>query len=195
MSAKSITSQPEKRRSVDWDAVERDFRTGKFTLRELAVAHHVSHQAIGKKAEKMAWTQDLAKAIKQATNAILIQEIINNQVAKDCQSVASTILVAAELNKQVIIGHRHRLAELKEDVVTAKLKLMDMGETVADIREAAIFVQAVGSLITATKTLICEERKAFSLDDEDQPMNEDKVAKFITSLGKSSLPVVLEPIE
>ena len=74
-------------------------------------------------------------------------------------------MVAAERNAQVILSHRSRLAALHQDVETAKRKLMEIGDSVADIREAATLVQAVGNLATATKTLIEQERKAFQLDE------------------------------
>jgi hypothetical protein len=158
--------RPPTGRKVDWDAVERDYRTGKFTLRELAGKHGGSHQAISKQIEKNRWTQDLSVAIRVATNAKLVQDLVNHEVAKGGQAVANTVLAAAELNRTVILGHRTRLVDLAEAVAKAKAKLMTLGDTVSDIRESAIFVQAVGNLATATKTLIGEERRAFNLDDD-----------------------------
>jgi len=157
-----------KRMRADWDAIERDYRTDKFTLRELAAKFGVSHQAIATRAKKRAWTQDLSLAIKQATNALLVDELVAKEVDKNGQAVANTVLAAAELNSRIIQGHRTRLAALHDAVVTAKHKLMVLGDSVADIREAATFVQAVGNLATATKTLIEQERKAHNLDDEPE---------------------------
>jgi predicted DNA-binding protein YlxM (UPF0122 family) len=164
-----------KKSRVDWDAVERDYRTAKFTLRELAAKFGVSHQAIATRAKKRAWTQDLSLAIKQATNARLVDELVAKEIDKNGQAVASTVLAAAELNSRIIQGHRTRLAALHGAVEKAKKKLMALGDSVADIREAATFVQAVGNLATATKTLIEQERKAHNLDaDDPDPETEKK---------------------
>ena len=102
------------KRNTDWQAVERDYRTSQFTLRELATKHGVSHQAIAKQAKKNAWTQDLAIAIKQATNAKLVQDLVDTQIAIGGQQVANAVLVAAEVNKQVILGHRSDLKETRD---------------------------------------------------------------------------------
>lgn len=152
-----------KKARIDWEAVERDYRTGKFTLRELEAKHTVSYAQISRKSKELGWSKDLREVIKQATNAALLRDT----ATKAQQSATETVLVAAEVNKQVIMGHRARLSGLTEAVATAKEKLMQLGDTVADIREAATFVQAVGHLATATKTLIEQERKAFGIDDEE----------------------------
>ena len=182
-----------KRKRADWDAIERDYRTAKFTLRELAEKYGVSHQAIAKRAKVHGWTQDLSIAIKQATNARLVDELVAKEVASSGQAVANTVLAAAELNSRIIQGHRTRLAALHDAVETAKHKLMVLGDSVADIREAATFVQAVGNLATATKTLIEQERKAHNLDDEQgkNPGESEPLAEFLAELSArgSRLPV------
>jgi predicted DNA-binding protein YlxM (UPF0122 family) len=49
-----------RRSDIDWDAMARDYRTAKFTLREIAAKHGVSHQAIAKRAKAKEWKQVLA---------------------------------------------------------------------------------------------------------------------------------------
>lgn len=168
----SATTPPEKRPKhirVDWDAVSRDYRATHLTLRELADKHGCSHGRIAQKAKAEGWSRDLTEAIKQATDASLIKasvaELLTSQANQATQNLTSVVMVAAERNAQVILSHRSRLAALHQDVETAKRKLMEIGDSVADIREAATLVQAVGNLATATKTLIEQERKAFQLDE------------------------------
>lgn len=167
-----MTDANQQRRRVDWDAVERDYRTGQFTQRELAEKHGCSHQAINKRAKSSGWTQDLAKQIKQATNAQLVATLVNQEVAKSGQEVASTVLAAAEVNTRVVLGHRKRIADLHRLAEDAQAKLEEMGGTLADVREAGVFVQAVGGLASITKTLIEQERKAFGLDDDGAKKSE-----------------------
>lgn len=190
--ATPATLAPVKRVRTDWDAVERDYRTGKFTLRELGARHGISYAQISRKAGECSWTKDLQQVIRQATNAALLHDT----VTKAQKNVTETVLVAAELNKQVILGHRTRLADLAGDVATAKQKLMEIGKKVVDIREAATFVQAVGNLATATKTLIDQERKAFGLDDEDAGRDKsDPLGSLLVAMNRSSLPIIADPEE
>lgn len=166
---------------TDWEAVERDYRTAKFTLRELAAKYACTHQAIGNKIKRHSWAQDLSVAIKQATDT----KLVNDLVAKSGQDVANTVLAAAEINTRIILGHRTRLIDLAGAVDIAKDKLLTLGDSVADIREAATFVQAVGNLATATKTLIEQERKAHNLDIEPTKP-ESEVSSLLQSLGSRS---------
>jgi hypothetical protein len=163
-------SNPEKRQRVDWDAVERDYRATQMTLRELETKHGISNSRIAQKAKAHGWSRDLLPAIKRATDAKLIEAAVSSELRKQStqatQDLSNTVLIAAEVNTQVILSHRTRLAALHADVETAKHKLMQLGDEVADIREAAAFVQAVGNLASATKTLIEQERKAFGLDED-----------------------------
>lgn len=184
MAAKSPKpATPTPRRQVDWDAVERDFRTGKYTLRELGSAHKVSHAAIGKKSRDDKWKQDLSEQIRQATNALLTQELVSKEVDKGFQEISTVIQIGAEVAKQVILGHRTRLADIADAVATAKATLLSLSSSVVDMREAAVFVQAVGNLATATKTLIEQERKAFSIDSDKPETPSDSFAGFLADLS------------
>jgi hypothetical protein len=180
------TAKAAKRPRVDWEAVERDFRTGKYTLRELGEKHNVSHAAVGKRSRDKQWDQDLGRQIRQATNAKLTAELVSNEVDKNVQEVSTTVQIAAELNKQIILGHRARLVELASAVDKAKDKLLALGEEVADIREAGVFVAAVNNIAGATKTLLEQERKAFGLEDAQQenpgdggPIQHEVKVKFV----------------
>ncbi len=100
--------------STDWEAIERDYRTGSFTLRELAKKHDANHATIGRRAEKEGWTKDLTTAIRQATNAKLIEDSIQHHCDSARQNATATVLVLAEANKQVILSHREGLSQITE---------------------------------------------------------------------------------
>lgn len=113
-----------KKPRVDWDAVERDYRTGKFTDQELADKHgnRVTRQAISKRAKEKGWQKDLSAEVRRATRASLIREQVATrvaeQVAGSCQeatvSTADAVLAAAEVNKQVILQHRGDLQQARQ---------------------------------------------------------------------------------
>jgi len=156
-----------KRGSIDWDAVERDYRTGKFTVRELGAKYNVSHQRVSQVANERGWTQDLAEQIRQATHARLVEQLVQDEVAKSGRELANTVLVAADLNAQVILRHRQRLAALAKDADLARQKLIELADTVKDHKDAATLVSAIESAFRSEKILIEQERKAFRLDDDD----------------------------
>lgn len=116
------------KRKTDWEAIERDYRTGKFTLRELEVKHGPNNGTISRKAEKFGWTQDLSAAIKQATNTKLIESVVAAECSKAQQNTANTVLAAAEVNKDVILGHRKGLLR----ITNVKVKLLEQIEQAAE---------------------------------------------------------------
>ena len=130
-------AKPAKPRA-DWEAIERDFRTGKFTLRELEAQHGVSYAQISRKATEHRWTKDLREVIKHATDAALLRETVTN-AQKD---VTETVLVAAEVNKQVILAHRHGLQAitqvkrtLLDQIQQAAALLPDLAEVIEMVRQ------------------------------------------------------------
>lgn len=194
---KKAVPQPAKGRRVDWDAVERDYRTGKFTLREMGDKYGVTHAAIGQKARKMGWTADLSKAIKQATNAKLIAEVVSKEVSSATQSVSNTVLAVAEINKQIILGHRtglNRLSALKEKLLMQIEQAANDMPNLSDVIEMARSPDEHGkdrlndalrkamsrsTLADDLKTLtdVDEkvrrgEREAFRLNEEESPESE-----------------------
>ncbi len=135
--ANTAAKTPGKRRA-DWEAIERDFRTGKFTLRELEAQHGVSYAQISRKANEYGWTKDLREVIKQATDAAVLRET----VTKAQKDVTETVLVAAEVNKQVILAHRHGLQaitqvkrKLLEHIEQAAVLLPDLADVVEIVRK------------------------------------------------------------
>jgi len=131
-------SKPEKRQRVDWDAVERDYRTGKFTLRELEAKHGVSFAQISRKSKEQAWEKDLRGEIKLATDAALLRDSVTNAQ----KNVTDVVLVAAEVNTQVILGHRKGLQEITQvrnlllsQVAQAAAQLPELSEVIEMLRQ------------------------------------------------------------
>ena len=139
-SATTSIAQPKAKRA-DWDAIERDYRTAKFTLRELEAKHGVFNTSIARKAKSAGWTQDLSIAIKQATNIQLTQESVSKIVSTGLQDVSNTVLAAAEVNTRVIMNHRHGLSDiteiknlLLEQIRQAAIHMADLADVIEMVR-------------------------------------------------------------
>lgn len=105
------------RRRLDWEAIERDFATGKYTDGELAAKHHTARETIARrrsndqKADPSRWQKDLTKQVRDATQALLMHEAVTKDVTGKITAghTATAVLVAAEVSKQVILQHRQEL--------------------------------------------------------------------------------------
>lgn len=117
--------EPKKRGPLDWEAIERDFRLDKWTLRELADKHGtdaatiVRHKAKAQQDDPTSWQKDLRPVVRQATNAILTQEAVTKEVNEGQHKVNTVVLAAAELAASVIRRHR-------DDLVATRAAAMAM---------------------------------------------------------------------
>lgn len=194
---------------TDWEAVKRDYGTAKFTLRELEEKHGVFNSSIARKAKKDGWTQDLSIAIKQATDAKLTKTLVSNLVSKSLQDVSNTVLVAAEVNSQVILGHRKGLQrittiqqKLLDQIEQAASNLPELGEVIEMIRNPdkngtdkandqmhkamsrSSLVDDLKKLAEVDERVRKGEREAFNLNAEQTPNSE--IANLLKSLGSRS---------
>jgi hypothetical protein len=184
------TPKPKAKPRTDWDAVERDYRTAKFTLRELAEKYGISHAAIGKKSRDRSWQQDLSDAIRQATNVRLTAELVSSEVSKSFQEVSSVVAVAAEVNTQVIRGHRAglmRITNIKtlllDQIEQAAANMAELSEIIEMVRnpdesgrdrandllraamERGALVDDLKKLAEVDERVRKGEREAFNLND------------------------------
>lgn len=118
------------KKKVDWELVEKDYRAGIKTLRQIAEERGVSHVAIQKRAKTYGWTRDLsekiqAKAKEKVTKAAVTkqryQEGLETKEAKltDAQVVDKYADIVAHVDeiqredvKLAIDNSRSQLQEL-----------------------------------------------------------------------------------
>jgi hypothetical protein len=131
-----------KRARADWEAIERDYRTGAFSDHELAVKHGnvVTRQAISKRAKEKGWTKDLTAAVRQATRAKVIEkevaervqqqvaETVAGNVAESFRKTADVVEAVAEVRAVMLRRHQTEWSELAS--VAAGLR--------QELREAAL---------------------------------------------------------
>jgi hypothetical protein len=98
------------KRVIDWDAIERDYRQGIKTLREMADAHNVSHVAITKHAKKFDWTRDLSAKIKAKTDELVTSRQVNKSVNKLTEP--ELIKSAAELQAGALLQESEEIKRL-----------------------------------------------------------------------------------
>ena len=125
----------EKKPARDWEAIERDYRTGAFTDRELGAKHGLSHTAIQKRAKEHGWQKDLKGAVKRATEAKLLNaevarvagdevaKRVATQVAKALPATTEVVTAMAEVNTEVVLRHRGDLRALRDEAIALLMEL------------------------------------------------------------------------
>lgn len=69
------------KRFIDWELVEKAYRAGIKTLRQIGEEYGISHTAINKKAKELGWTRDLTEKIQQRAQSIVTRQEVSKQVS------------------------------------------------------------------------------------------------------------------
>lgn len=191
------------RRRADWEAIERDYRTGQFSDQELADKHGnvISRQAISKRAKLQGWQKDLSVEVRRATKAKLIAEQVAEKVAEEVaakvaksgNATIDAVLAAAETNKQVVLGHRRDIAKL----TSLTMSLVGQLETAASETDAAKRLPIGELVLTAQRAsqavakLQAAERVAFGLDEPEDSAAAAAGTSSLTDAQRASRLAVL----
>jgi len=100
---------------VDWEAVERDYRTGVLSLAEIGRLHGVTKGRISQVSKRDGWVRDLAARIKIKAEAKL-NEVAVNAALNDPRRKASdeqTVEAVAALKVNVLLGQRGDVAVVR----------------------------------------------------------------------------------
>lgn len=125
----------------DWEAIERAYRAGLLSIREIASAHDVSHTAINKRAKREGWERDLKAKIKAKADALVSKSEVSKEVSsKRAETEREIIESNAAAIANVRMAHRGDIRRSRGLVN----KLLDELESLTD--NAELF-DALGELM------------------------------------------------
>ena len=124
-----------KRAAVDWAVIEKDYRLGQLTVREIARRHDIAPSSITRRAEKDGWTRDLTDEIRAKTRAALLRNTPNATPERNTPS-REDVAVAVMTNVELVREHR---TDIKINRAAATKLLQDLHDAIdnrAEIEEA-----------------------------------------------------------
>lgn len=198
--------------AIDWDALEKQYRIGQKSNKQLGEEYSVDPATIGRRAKKFGWVVDKSEEVAAATNSLLIQAASGTSNPNATPS-ALDIKAAAQTNFTVIMGHRAglaRLAKVKDKMLdhieSAVEGMTSVDEIVAFVRNASDDDESVGKALEMLRKAVGRgalvddlkklseidekvrkgEREAFGIDKEgDKPAFEyEAVLRRIRELKK-----------
>lgn len=199
----------------DWEAIERAYRAGVLSVREIAASCGVSHTAIQKRAKANGWERDLKAKIKAKADSLVAKREVATQVAsRSVETEREIIEVNAEVIANIRMAHRgdisrsrrltnkllDELESLTDEQGTIK-ELIDQlkdgdhedGEAMADVLALAKKMSALPArtktmkeLAETLKTLVALERQAYDLDVKQGGSEEDTLSKLMDELSKEA---------
>lgn len=198
---------------TDWEAIERAYRAGVLSIREIAAGSPVSDTAIRKRAGVHGWTRDLTAKVQQRVRTVLVREPkVRTPREPNPETDQEIIEEAAGEVVAVVRHHRSRIHRQTDLVDLLTQQLVDVAGQRGDF-EAAIdeetasdktgdrrarLMKAIAlpthastavNLSNALKTLIGLERQAFSIkDDSETPIS--ALADLLRQVSGTGLPIV-----
>ncbi|WP_312601075.1 MULTISPECIES: hypothetical protein [Pseudomonas] len=196
----------------DWEAIERAYRAGLLSIREIASNHGITHGAINKRAKRDGWERDLKAKIKAKADALVSKRAVSTEVStKRAETEREIIEVNAEVIANIRMAHRGDIARGRR----LTNKLLDELESMTDNRD--LFEQ-LGELLhdpddngmdklndlyqkvialpgrskvmkemaETLKTLVTLERQAYDLDVKSGSNDADELSKLMDELSKEA---------
>lgn len=175
-----------KRKTYDWEAIEKEFRSGQLSIREIANQHGCSDTAIRKKMKALGVERDLSERVAQKVRT----ELVRNEVrTANPISEKEIIDTAADRAITIVRSERKKIGKGVEIVETLLDQLAEFAEKREEIEETigdetagddnyvkrqqmlkAVSLPSHASVVVnlsnALKNLVALERQAFSIKDE-----------------------------
>lgn len=196
----------------DWEAIERAYRAGVLSVREIAAAHEVSHTAINKRAKRDGWDRDLKAKIKAKADALVSKREVSTEVSsKQAETEREIIELNAEVIANIRMAHRgdisrsrrltNKLLDELEGLTDNRHLFEELGELMRnpddngqdkrnDLYNKIIDLpgrtKTMKELAETLKTLVALERQAYDLDVKQGGSEEDTLSKLMDELSKEA---------
>ncbi|MGR7993850.1 hypothetical protein [Xanthobacter sp. ZOL 2024] len=159
------------RQRTDWEAIERDYRAGSLSIREIGRKHGVSDTAIRKEAKARGWKRDLAEKVRKAVREEVVRATGSQASSQEQRATDAEIVETAKwVGVEVQLSHRRDLQQLHalKRIISGRLAVyLDGGEPDGPFMgEKESPGDLLEKLSRVTSRLIPLERQAHNLDDE-----------------------------
>lgn len=161
-------------KKIDWEAIEREYRAGQLSLREIGRIHGVTDTAIRKKAKLEGWARDLTDQVRATVRAKLVREDSSQSGSQDGShperaNDRDIVDEMAARGVEVVRSHRRSLAQLNAigDILATRLSQILDGVTPEGpcMSEKESPSDVLEKLSRTRQRSILLERQAFNLDN------------------------------
>ena len=196
----------------DWEAIERAYRAGLLSIREIASTQGITHGAINKRAKRDGWERDLKAKIQAKADSLVSKRTVSTEVStKQADTEREIIEVNAEVIANVRMAHRgdisrgrrltNKLLDELEGLTDNRELFDQLGELMREPDDSGFDKrnELYGKVISLPgrsktmkemaeilKTLISLERQAYDLDTKSGGNDADELSKMMDDLSKDA---------
>ena len=179
-------------RSINWPAIEIDYRAGVKSLRVLAAEYGISHGAINKRARRDGWARDLSARIAERTRDLVSRAAVSAEDTAVSRAAEKAVVEAnATLQADIILAHRTDIQAARALVVSMLGELDAAGQAREELSLSSR-AGIVDKLSGALSRLVALEREAFGLnrgevapDPIDEMSREQLESAFVAMLDRA----------
>lgn len=207
-----------KKPTTDWEKIERLYRAGTLSLREIATPNGISEAAIRKKAKKEGWTRDLQGKIKARADDLVRKAEVRKQVRTENVETERVLVEAtAQVIADIRMAHRKDIAQnralvkslleevehqtLNRELYEALGEMLRQPDKYGQDKLNDLYHKIIGTanridsakkLAESLTRLIALEREAYAMDKTDKP--EDPITEMSDDeLGARMLALLTTP--
>jgi chaperonin cofactor prefoldin len=198
--------------TIDWELIERHYRAGLLTLRQIAdECGGVTEGTIRRQAKLESWTRDISAKIKQRADELVRKELLRTVITQSSPlpDEKQVVEINAQATAIVLIAQKGRISrhlklsqamldELESQTVDKELyaqlgelmyapddKGMDkLNELYKKVLTTASRIDSHKKAVETEKTLIALEREAFNIDSKGSDSPIDAALKRIAEAAK-----------
>lgn len=196
----------------DWEAIERAYRAGLLSIREIASTQGITHGAINKRAKRDGWERNLKAKIQAKADSLVSKRTVSTLVStKQADTEREIIEVNAEVIANIRMAHRgdisrgrrltNKLLDELEGLTDNRQLFEELGELMRseddngqdkrnDLYQRIIDLpgrsKTMKEMAETLKTLISLERQAYDLDTKSGGNDADELSKMMDDLSKDA---------
>lgn len=107
-----------KKKEIDWDHIEREYRADVVSIAQIARENGVASSTIRSRAKSLGWVRDLNARIKMKADEFVNQDAIKNAIVGIKASEEQTVDENARLTAAVRLSHRKDIARARNATMT-----------------------------------------------------------------------------
>lgn len=168
----------------DWEAIERAYRAGSLSIRNIAEKHGIAEGTIRKRARKHGWQRDLTEQVQQAARDKLVRNEVRTSGTHDAARTDAEIVEEASTEAAaVVLSHRAELAQWRGIAQKLCGTLAEM-EVTDDNHDK--FARSLNAGVDAQLKVIKGERQAYNLDTEEGDKDVSSLSDLMDELSSEA---------
>jgi hypothetical protein len=190
------------KKKYDWESIEKDFRAGILSIRELSRKHDCPEASIRYKAKKHEWKRDLTDKVRKLAQEKLLRANLrkSNINEEEVINEKSDDLVQIQLLQRNDIANLRELEKSLIDEIKGKPTRLWVGQYQGKVitkqvgLTAAERAMAANNLANVQHKRIQLERQAYSIDG-DPGSGIDPIGQLLKNISERNKPIVTDDNE